>query len=175
LSESRCPSNSRPNQTSSWPFSVPCRPTRRYAHTPIRRYADTPIRRYAHTPIRPYAHTPIRSYAHTLIRSYAHTLIRSHADTPPRPHAPTFPLKSAGMTCDKLVRWAAAGKPLRPVFACSVPGVEAQAGDNDERVSSACVHGDPSSRAFFCIGAQYLGWRRGIHSANGMEDKRYGA
>ncbi len=92
-----------------------------------------------------------------------------------RRHVDTFPLQSAGMAGDEFVRWAAAGKPLRPVFACAVPGVEAQARDNDKGVPSACVHGDPSSRAVFRIGAQFLGWRGGIHSADGMEHERYSA
>ena len=77
-----------------------------------------------------------------------------------------FQLKSARVTRDKLVRWAAASQPLRPMFAGAVSGVEAETGDDEKSVSATGVDGDPSSWATFGIGPQFPGWRGGIHPAD---------
>jgi hypothetical protein len=39
--------------------------------------------------------------------------------------ADSFPLQSARVTRHKLIGWAAASQPLRPMFTRTVPGVEA--------------------------------------------------
>ena len=70
------------------------------------------------------------------------------------------------MTRDKLVGWAAASQPLRSMFAGTVPGVEAETGDDKKGVSAAGVNGDPSSWSTFGIGPQFPGWRGGVHPAD---------